>query len=75
MIYGIAENPRPTGRCVKWAPASQGITLRPCLVHLHIWASNFSILECKFFYTCLSAKVTNKFESNNIKFHKSLGYM
>ena len=25
-----------------------------------------------FLYTCLSAKITNKFEPNNIKFHKSL---
>ena len=25
-----------------------------------------------FLYICLSAKITNKFESNNIKFHKSL---
>ena len=51
---------------------NQGITLRPCLVHLHIVepptspSYNINVL-----YTCLSAKITNKFESNNIKFHKS----
>ena len=40
----------------------QGMTLRPCLVHLHI----------NFLDTCRSAKITNKFESKNIKFHKSI---
>ena len=48
----------------------QGITLRPCLVHLHIWASNFSISAYRSFYTCLSAHITNKLEFNSIKFHE-----
>ena len=25
MIYDTAENPRPTGKCVKWGPASEGL--------------------------------------------------
>ena len=35
----------------------QGVTLRTCLVHLNIWASNFSILAYKFSLR-LSAKMT-----------------
>ena len=26
MIYGITENPRPTGKCVKNAPGAWGLT-------------------------------------------------
>ena len=29
MIYGIAENPRPTGKCVKYAAASWGLLYVP----------------------------------------------
>ena len=25
MIYGIAENPRPKGKCVKYTPAAWGL--------------------------------------------------
>ena len=28
MIYGIAENPRPAGKLVKQAPASEGLNSR-----------------------------------------------
>ena len=48
----------------------QGITLGPCLLHLHIWASNFSILAYKFSLHMFISK-DNKFESDNIKFRKS----
>ena len=51
----------------------RGITLRSCLVYLHTWTSNFSILAYIYIlYTCLSTKIISQFESNNIKFLKSL---
>ena len=27
MIYGMAENPRPTGKCVKYVPVTCGLIL------------------------------------------------
>ena len=45
--------------------------LRPCLVHIHIWTSNFFNLAYKFFVHMLISKdkLTN-FDSNNIKFYE-----
>ena len=41
-------------------PGDQGITLRACLVHLHIWASNFSILAYKFSLHMLISKINKQ---------------
>ena len=50
------------------------ITSRACLVHLaYTFAPPIPPSQhVNFLYTCLSAKITNKFGSNTIKFHKSL---
>ena len=46
-----------SGPVMAW---SQGITLRPCLVHLHIWTPNFSILAYEFsLQIFISIELTN----------------